>query len=590
MNRSTRAHTMQVKSMQDYLAMLRRRRVLIASISGVVVLAAVIFALALPPVYRASATILIEQQEIPSDLVRSTVSSYADQRIQSINQRVMTRGNLVDIIRKYDLYAEERKTEPLETVVERMRQDIQMKMLSADVMDPRSGRPMQATIAFTLSYQNEQPQLAQKVANEITSLYLNENLSTRRQMASQATHFLTEEANRVSQQISELERIMAEFKEKNVDRLPELTQFNIQLAERMDRELSDVDQNIRAANERRIYLQSQLALINPRGMLYGEDGGRILGPVDRLKALRAQYIGASAVYAPDHPDLIRMRKEIASLEAETGRDGSSAKELDESLTAARTDLAEARKRYGGAHPDIKRLENQVAALEAALAKQPTTAKRSKLPADAIDNPAYIQLQAQLQASETEISSLQRKKTELESKLHDLERRVATAPIVEQQYKELSRDYENAWIKYKELKAKQTEATLAESLETERKGERFTLIEPPELPEKPFKPNRMLILMVGLVLAAMMGIGGGLFAESINNTVRSQGDIGSVFNVPPLAAIPYIVTAAEQRRYAMVKAGIVTGTVLVVILIAVWVNTAIMPLEVAWYVGLRRLGL
>lgn len=590
MNRPIRAHVMQVKSMQDYLAMLRRRRVLIASISGIVILATVIFALALPPVYRASATILIEQQEIPSDLVRSTVSSYADQRIQSINQRVMTRGNLVDIIRKYDLYAEERKTEPLEIIVERMRQDIRMKMLSADVMDPRSGRPMQATIAFTLSYQSEQPQLAQKVANEITSLYLNENLSTRRQMASQATHFLTEEANRVSQQISELERIMAEFKEKNVDRLPELNQFNIQLAERMDRDLSDVEQNIRAANERRIYLQSQLALINPRGMLYGEDGGRILGPVDRLKALRAQYIGASAVYAPDHPDLIRMRKEIASLEAETGRGGSSAKELDDSLTVARTDLAEARKRYGGAHPDIKRLENQVAALEAALAKQPTTAKRSKLPAEAIDNPAYIQLQAQLQAAETEISSLQRKKTELESKLQDLERRVATAPIVEQQYKELSRDYENAWTRYKELKAKQTEASLAESLETERKGERFTLIEPPELPEKPFKPNRMLILMVGLVLAAMLGIGGGLFAESINNTVRSQDDIGSVFNVPPLAAIPYIVTAAEQRRYAMVKAGVVTGSVLVVILIAVWVNTAIMPLEVAWYVGLRRLGL
>lgn len=590
MNRPTRPHGMQVKSMQDYLAMLRRRRVLVASIASLVVLAAVIFALALPPVYRASATILIEQQEIPPDLVRSTVSSYADQRIQSINQRVMTRANLVDIIRKYDLYAEQRKTEPLETVVERMRRDIQMKMLSADVMDPRIGRPTQATIAFTLSYQSEHPQLAQKVANEITSLYLNENLSTRRQMASQATHFLTEEANRVSQQISELERIMAEFKEKNVDRLPELTQFNIQLAERMDRELSDVDQNIRAANERRIYLQSQLALVNPRGMIYGEDGGRILGAVDRLKALRAQYIGAAAVYAPDHPDLVRMRKEIASLEAETGRDGSSAKELDDSLTVARTDLAEARKRYGGAHPDIKRLENQVAALEAALAKQPTTATRSKLPADAVDNPAYIQLQAQLQAAESEISSLQRKRAGLEAKLQDLERRVATAPIVEQQYKELSRDYENAWAKYKELKSKQTEATLAESLETERKGERFTLIEPPELPEKPFKPNRTLILIVGLVLAVMLGVGGGLFAESVNNTVRNDDDIGAVFNVPPLAAIPYIVTAAEQRRHAMVKAAVVTGTVLVVIMVAVWVNTSIMPLEVAWYAGLRRLGL
>src|SRR3569832_1174686 len=152
MNRAVRAHAIPVKSLQDYLAMLRRRRILIASIASLVVLATVIVALSLPPLYRASATILIEQQEIPADLVRSTVSSYADQRIQSINQRVMTRGNLVDIIRKYDLYPEERRSQPLESVVERMRIDIQMKMLSADVMDPRSGRPMLATFAFTLSF------------------------------------------------------------------------------------------------------------------------------------------------------------------------------------------------------------------------------------------------------------------------------------------------------------------------------------------------------------------------------------------------------------------------------------------------------
>lgn len=589
MNRSARPHALQVKSLQDYLAVLRRRRVLIASITGVVLLAAIIFALALPAVYRASATILIEQQEIPSDLVRSTVSSYADQRIQSITQRVMTRSNLVDIIRKYDLYAEARKTESLESVVERMRNDIKMKMLSADVIDPRVGRPTQANIAFILSYQSEQPQLAQKVTNEITSLYLNENLATRRQMASQATDFLTEEANRVSEQISELEKKLAAFKEKNVDQMPELSQFNMQLSERMDRELSEVDQNIRAANERRIYLKSQLALVNPRGALYGEDGERILGPVDRLKALRAQYITASAVYSPDHPDLIRMRKEIASLEAETGKEGSSAKELDTSLTAARADLAVARKHYGDAHPDVKRLERQVAALESAIAKLPSAATRKQTPENAIDNPAYIQLQAQLQATEAEAASLQRKKAELESKLQKVERRIATAPLVEQQYRELTRDYDNAWAKYKGLKGKQTEAKLAESLETERKGERFTLIEPPELPEKPFKPNRVLIILVGMVLSVMLGVGGGMFVESVNNTVRSDGDIGTVFNVPPLAAIPYIITAAEQRHRAIVKAGVVTGVVLTVIMIAAWINVAVMPLDVAWFAGLRRLG-
>src|SRR3569623_1608139 len=230
MNRAVRAHAIPVKSLQDYLAMLRRRRILIAGIASLVVLATVIVALSLPPLYRASATILIEQQEIPAYLVRSTVSSYADQRIQVITQRLMTRSNLVEIFRKYDLYAKERRTDPMEAVVDRMRRDIAMRPLSADVIDPRSGEPRQATIAFTLSYDSLSPQVAQIVANELTSLYLYEILSNRRDVASQAANFLNDVAELVGAQISELERQLSDFKHQNVERMPELTQFKMQLA------------------------------------------------------------------------------------------------------------------------------------------------------------------------------------------------------------------------------------------------------------------------------------------------------------------------------------------------------------------------
>lgn len=586
---TARAQAVQPKAMRDYLLMLRRRRGLAFGISIVAVLVTVVASLLWPAVYRSSATILIEQQEIPQDLVRSTVSSYADERIQVINQRVMTRANLADIIQKYDLYADQRRTDPMEVVIGEMRNDIKLNTVSAGVLDPRSGRPMQTTIAFTLAYESRSPQLAQKVANELTSLYLNENLATRRQMATQTSAFLTEEVERTSAEISTLERQLAEFKQQNIASMPELAQFNMQIADRTGQELLALEQNLRAARERKIYLEAQLAQVNPRGSLFAESGERILGPVDRLKSLRAQYVGISAVYAADHPDLVRMRKEIASLEEEVGKSGgSSVRELDASLADARGELAESRKRYGNDHPTVQRLERQVAALEQALSGQQPAA-RTAVTAEA-DNPAYIQLQAQLQAATAEINSIEKKRGELQVKLNGLERRIALSPTVEQQYRELSRDYENAWARYKDLKVKQTEAKLAESLETERKGERFTLIEPPELPERPDRPNRLLILFVGLVLAAVAGIGGALMVEAVNGTVRGSDDIDMVFSTPPLAAIPYIVTAEERRWRVFARAGVATGLVLCAILVAALVHSTVMPLEVAWFVALRHLGL
>lgn len=575
----------QVKTLRDYLAILRRHRGTALSVSLSALLATAVIALVWPPVYRSSATILIEQQEIPPDLVRSTVSTYADQRIQIINQRVMTRSNLMEIIKKYDLYRKERRRDPMEVVIERMRDDIQLKTVSADVVDPLNGRPTQATIAFTLAYENESPQLAQKVANELTSLFLDENLSSRREMASQASNFLTEEANRVSDQISKLESQLAKFKERNVDSMPELVQFNMQLADRTDRELMDAEQDLRSLKERRIYLESQLAQINPRGDLYSESGERVLGPVERLKTLRAKYIGLSAIYAPDHPDLVRMRKEIASLEAEVGKTGSTTKELEASLTSTRGELAESRKRYGEGHPTVQRLERQVAALEKALAKQ-QPAVNTTVTKDA-DNPAYIQLQAQLQTVEAETNSLQQKQADLKAKLQDIDGRVAESPLVERKFRELSRDYDNAWAKYKELKAKQMEAKLAEALETERKGERFTLIDPPLLPEEPAKPNRLAIILLGIMLSFAGGIGTVAVRDSIDVTVRGAQGVTSLTDMTPLAGIPFIETDEDIRRRARRK-WMIGGTAVAVMCGAILIeHFFFVPLDVLWFTILRH---
>src|SRR5215469_3924870 len=175
------------------LAIRRRRRPLLLVIAAVLLLA-ILTAIFWPPRYSATGTILIEQQELPSELVRSTVSSYASQRVQVISQRVMTTENLMNIIQRYNLYPDLRRRRPREEVVRQMRRDTQLQMISADVIDPRDGRPTKATIAFSITYSSPSAELASKVANELVSLYLQQNIETRQQSSRDAAVFLTGES------------------------------------------------------------------------------------------------------------------------------------------------------------------------------------------------------------------------------------------------------------------------------------------------------------------------------------------------------------------------------------------------------------
>ena len=225
--------------LRDYLVAARHRRKTLTLVFVLCLVATAALALLLPPAFRSAGTILIEQQEMPQELVRSTVTSYADERVQVISKRVMTTETLLGIIRRYDLYPKERAKDTREALLNKMRKDIGLKMISADVIDPRSGHPTSATIAFEVSYTSRSADLAAKVANEITTLYLNENLNNRTQLARDAATFLESEAERVSRQIADLEVKLAQFKDKNQQKLPELTQLNMSLLDRTEEELRE---------------------------------------------------------------------------------------------------------------------------------------------------------------------------------------------------------------------------------------------------------------------------------------------------------------------------------------------------------------
>lgn len=580
-------HPNDENNLSDYLAALRRRRGPAAAVSIVAFLVSMGLAFALPPVYRASATILIEQPEIPKELVRSTITSYAEERIKLIGQRVMNSANLLAIIQKFDLYPERRGDEPIENVFARMREDIVLETVLADVVDPRLGKPIKVAVAFTLSYENRSPQLAQNVANELVSLYLAENIKLRTKSTSEASSFLSEEAEKLATEIGGLEAQLAEFKERNVNQLPELTPLNFQLMERVEQELIEVERQIRSLTEQRIHLGSQLAHLEPRKAIYSRSGEPILNPTERLKFLETALVSASARYSPEHPTLAELRREIEAFKKDTGA-VSTTSEIHSRLVVLRSQLSSVRKRYSQRHPDVQRLIREIGGLEDKL--KGALASPSESAQSEIDNPAYLEVLARLETADTEIATTRTKALELRGKRASYETRLAQTPGVERQYRDLMRDYEGAIAKYKEVTAKQMEARLAQSLEAEQKGERFTLLEPPRLPEIPAEPQRLAISLLGTLLSLGLGLGTAALAEALDATVRGSEGIVALLGAPPLALIPKVESLHQihhrtiHRRLAI--AGLFTGLALAVMLFH-WLVT---PVDVLWHSVVGKLEL
>jgi uncharacterized protein involved in exopolysaccharide biosynthesis len=576
----------QTKELKDYLDAFRRRRTLVFTVFTVISLISVLIALLWPPTYRSTATILIEEQGIPDDMVRSTITTYAWQRIQTISQRVMGRTNLLEIVDKYKLYESKRARETTEEIIGRMRENIKLEPVSAQVIDPRSGRATTATIAFSLSFDGENPAVTQKVANELTTLYLNENIKSRTEKVAETYDFMTEEANRLGQQIAEYEEKLAAFKERNVNRLPELRDFNMQQMSRIETELRDLQNHIRSLEERKAYLQANLTQVQPSGPVFSESGQPVLNKEARLKSMKTEYAVASAKYSPEHPDVIRLKREIEGLEKQTGS-VSGRQEQAKELTQMRGALAAAQEKYSSDHPDVIGLTRQIEALEASL-RAPELPEQS-VAAEKPDNPAYISLQTQLEGVEIDLRSSVVTREQLNAKLADYEKRIVQTPQVEREYANVARDLSNAREKYRDIKTKQMEAEVGQQMEKERKGERFSLIDPPQLPEAPIKPNRPGIFLLGLMLSVGAPLGYVVVVEGMDRTVRGTRYLSAALNTALLSIIPYKENLGDMVKKARVKKRIVTAVAVSLVVAVILAHLLWTPLDVLWFKGLRKAG-
>jgi uncharacterized protein involved in exopolysaccharide biosynthesis len=493
----------------------------------------------------------------------------------------MSRTNLLKIIDKFNLYEDLRKHETTEEIIARMQEDVSLDILSAEVVDPRTGRPSSATIAFTLSYSGQSPSSVQRVANELTTLYLNENLSSRAQKASETSIFFKEETERLGKQIDTLESKLAIFKQEHADALPELQALNLSVLQRKENELTTIDTTLRSLDEKSFYLSGQLAQIEP-------GNPAVPGSADRLKVLQAEYASARAKYSDEHPDVIKLKSEIESLEKDSGN-SNDATAIVEQLKYLNGELAQKQQKYTADHPDVVSLMQKITALNSeleAVKKKPFEDYYDAQP----DNPIYITIESQLEGVKSEIKALREQRKQVLEKISEIEESLYNAPQVEREYLVLKRDYENAVRRYQETKAKQMQADVAKQLEAESKGEKFTLIDPAALPEKPVSPNRPAILFLGFILALGSSLGFAIVADAISGTVRGARSIQRSLGALPLSVIPYVMNLEENAKTKRVKKRVIVLFVVIIISVLLLIHYLVSPLDVLWFRILRKVDI
>jgi len=578
----------QTEGLGDYLAGLKRRQKPIAIAGAAVLLIAVLAALFWPPTYSSMATILIEEQEIPEDMVRSTITSFATQQIEIIRQRALTQKNILEMVEKYNLYDEDElaRTPSMEIVAE-FTEAVSLELLNTQVIDPRSGRPTEATIAFTIEFEAGDPRTALNVTNELVNLFLNENLRTRSAKAASTADFLRNEADNLSEEVKSLETEIARFKAENQAALPESFQINMQNLTRYQAQLLSAETRLQELSKREPDIQAQLVSTSEYAPTILPSGQAVMADVDRLKALQSDYRSKAARYSENHPDVIRLRREIDALTTQVGQAGDQG-ELLKLLASAKGELNSLRAIYAEDHPEIVAKEKLIAELQAQIEGTDS----SSVPDITPDNPAYVMLDNQLKTLQMEKAALKVQVAQMTEQIEGLSQSALQAPAVEREYNNLLRNREVTIAKFLDLRVKLKEAELASQLEEGRMSQRFTLIDPPTLPEEPKSPNRLAIMFLGIILAAGAGLGVGFLLEATDQSIRSGKTLGSLMGIAPLVTIPYIETPDEKeakrpdkKLYKLLAGGLVGS-----ILFLVFVHFFYKPLDVLWLVGLRKLGI
>jgi polysaccharide chain length determinant protein (PEP-CTERM system associated) len=405
----------------------------------------------LPDVYKATASVLIERQQVPEAFVKSTVTGELETRLNSISQEILSRSRLEALIQRFGLYASMRQRgAPADELVERMRKDILLETTGATT------RGRGVTIAFTLSYRGSDPQTVALVTNTLASFYIEEDLKARSRQASGTTDFLRTQLAETKKRLDEQERLVGDFRRRAMGELPQQMQSNLATLESLNNQLRLNSENQVRALSRREALSKEL------NDLIAAGGG---GP------------------EPAAVRLARLQQELSDL----------------------------RTRYTDLWPDIIRIKDEISRVEAGLAKPRT---QPVGPPVIPDTPQSRQLVEALRSIDLDLNGYKLEERRLRTMIATYQVRVENTPRREQELQDIARDYGSTKELYQSLLKRYEEAQLSESMEQRQKGEQFRILDPALPPREPDAPKRSRLVLVGIALSLGLAIGAALLAEKM----------------------------------------------------------------------------
>jgi polysaccharide biosynthesis transport protein len=570
----------------DIKSFIRRRRKTFVLVFLLLFLSSIIIAFTLPSIYRGETTLFIEEQQIPENFVGAPITTYAEERLNNIKQQIFSNERLQGIIEKFDLYPDIREKHGMGEAIRKLLLSIGLETESAEFINPRTGKTMAATIAFILYYEGRDPETVQKVTNQLSELFLEEDIRIKEKRTTATTGFLSMELQALKEQLQLYDDKISEYKQKHFGELPEHSSVNLASIGRLERELERVNMQIRDLQDRKIIIEGQMVNVDPL-LPINIDGENVArNPAERLKYLRLNLLSLQSVLHDKHPDIVKAKREIRELENQIGGAGGTQVELKR-LNSLKTELAAAEGRYGSNHPDVIRLNKEIQTLEKSISSKTSSNEVRTLSKQVPDNPIYINLITQISSIDSSIANLMNDRQSIQLELTKYRQRIEKAPFVEKEYNDLTRDYNTTKQKYDETMNKLMGANVAKGIEEGHHGQRFEIKNYAYLPKKPFKPNRLRIILIGFVLASGLGLSFAALQEGLDNSIKTEKELNKLVSVPVLTVISKVETQKEKSRKLFHRLMWVFAFLGVILIGATIVNQFVIPIDELWAVILTN---
>jgi succinoglycan biosynthesis transport protein ExoP len=456
----------------------------------------------IPSTYRSGTLILVEQPSVPEKYVVSNIDSDIQHQLDSITEQILSRTRLVRIIDNLGLYAQDRKHKSADDLVETMRKDIEIELSHGD------DRKLSA---FDIYYASRDPKMAQAATAELANLFITENLEQRQERSENTTKFLGDQLDQARAKLAAQEAKLRVFKDQHLGELPNQTQSNLQILSGIQNQMQTNQDSLNRAKQQNTYLES---LINQyRAMDHGSkpvEGGPVgLAEIDKeLDQLKAQLADLTSHYTDKHPDVRKTKEQIARTE-------------------------QMRERVVG---DMKsRANDAVPEPASATSLDPKSAP-------------ILDLESQLKANRLEIANREAEIKDEQNKISQYQGRLNMAPVMEQQFADITRDYDQSKTDYEALLAKKNQSEMSTDLEKSQQGEHFRMLDPPNLPVRPYKPNRLMLCGAGLAVGLVLGGGFAFGQEKLSGKIYSEREIKKFVPYDVIAEIPPIESLEEQLSH------------------------------------------